>query len=54
MVANTVGSQHRDVELVIHGESLGPKAVGEGQDWGRCVWGLDLEYLCLKRNLHKL
>lgn len=58
VVANTAGSQRRDVELVVHGESQGPKAVGWGRgrrDWGRWVRGLDLSTFvsretCTSRN----
>lgn len=52
MVTNTAGSQHRDVMLVVQGESLGPEVVGSG--WGPGQdGGTDLEHLCLKK-LHKL
>lgn len=51
MVTNTAGSQHRDVMLVVQGESLGPEVVGSG--WGPGQdGGTDLEHLCLKK-LHK-
>lgn len=53
VVSNTAGSHHRDVQLVVQGESW---AGGGGQDgMGEGAQGeLDLEHLCLKRLLARI
>lgn len=54
VVTNTAGSQRRDVDLVVQGESRGSKVPGVGLGgWmglGETHGGdLDLEYLCFKK-----
>lgn len=50
VVTNTAGSQHRDVELVVQGESQGGWGGGCVMGWGRFMGRTQSSILSLKKN----